>query len=573
MPDSAAMELPATNAAAVTADEQKVDSPEATSPALQIPEEILELLEPISSEEPAGFIPAEDKTYFKLEREIDKLSFNADLCIECATDLLKNRGKNLTVILALGIAWYRKEKKLVELRNGFWLLLLALQRFSEKLQPLEDAQRQKALKLLRRKPLAEWLQQEEITHENAAVALALQQIFQELAVECEKQIPGSKKILHPIAEAVATKAAAANLLKSEEEHKTEPEASKDDGKENDQKGDKEEKLPPPKPATITSDEEAWRSLKTVLVYFFEETFEGEKRLKVPEDARSFGISRLYRWGRLGMPPAENNVTKIEAPALVFQEALKAFFSNKEWNKLIPRLELNFLNPDAEGVRYWLDGQRFVSQALEQRGGKSLEAAAEIKFHLAKLLERLPELPSLLFKDGKTLFADAETQKWIAEAVKPLLGEADKHETRMMSPIMGEDYEPINQAYEAACAELPENFEQHAVAMQNAIAADVRRKGRFFRALGLANYYAAAKRYELAKALFGDLLQKIKTYQLEEWEPALCVAVWQAAYAVNAQLLRSDLAAAQKPDLARQQIWLFEKIAALDFQRALQLRNA
>jgi len=549
----------------VAADDKKTESSDEETPALQVPEDVLELLEPISPEAPTGLIPADDKTYFKLEREIDKLNFNADLCIEWATDLLKNRGKDLHVILALGIAWYRKEKRLTGLLNGFWLLRLALQRFAEKLHPLENAERQKAFKLLKRKPLAEWLQYEKITKENAAEALALQKIFQELVIECEKQIPDSKKVLHPIGEAIVAKAeAAANLLKPEEEE------NEDD---NDDNNNEQPPPPPPKPPAIASDEDAWRSLKTAVLYFFEETSNGEKKLKATEDARIYGVSRLFRWGRLAMPPADNKVTKIEAPASSFQDSIKAFFSNKEWDKLIPRMELNFLNPDAEGVRYWLEGQRYVAQALEQKGGKALEAAVEVKFHLAKLLERLPDLPSLLFKDGKTLFADPETLKWIADEVKPLLGGAPKPEGGILPPVMGEDYEPINKEYEAASAELPENFELHAEAMQKAIAGDLRRKGRFLRSLNLANYCAAAKQYELAKALCSDLLQKIKTHQLEEWEPALCVAVWQAAYATNAQLLRSDIAATQKPDLVKQQTWLFEKIGALDFQRALQLRNA
>jgi hypothetical protein len=189
--------------------------------------------------------------------------------------------------------------------------------------------------------------------------------------------------------------------------------------------------------------------------------------------------------------------------------------------------------------------------------------------LARLINRVPGLVKLKFKDKTTAFADNETVQWIEGEVKGMLGKGKTAE-RILPPIMGEEYETINKEYETACAELPENFEKNAEAMQKAMTGDLRRKGRFLRALNLANFCITAKKHELAKALLQDLAQKIEAYQLAEWEPALCVAVWQSTYLNNLKLLRSEAFEAQKPALERQQEELYLKISNYDCLLALQL---
>jgi hypothetical protein len=83
--------------------------------------------------------------------------------------------------------------------------------------------------------------------------------------------------------------------------------------------------------------------------------------------------------------------------------------------------------------------------------------------------------------------------------------------------------------------LPANFEKNLKALQQGVAGEIRRKGRFLRILNLANYSLAAKQHDLAKTYVSRLLDKVEAYQLAEWEPALCLAAWESAYLVNKKL--------------------------------------
>ena len=153
------------------------------------------------------------------------------------------------------------------------------------------------------------------------------------------------------------------------------------------------------------------------------------------------------------------------------------------------------------------------------------------------LNRFPQLLDLKFKNKEKAFADKDTINWINSDVFTVLGSGEGNkEPLLLPPIMGEDYDPINKAYEKACKELPKNFEENVAKMQSQISGDTRRKGRFLRQLNLANLCVEAKQFKLAKVHLLQLNEKIEEYNLSEWEPALCVAVWQSTYLVNKNLI-------------------------------------
>ncbi len=159
--------------------------------------------------------------------------------------------------------------------------------------------------------------------------------------------------------------------------------------------------------------------------------------------------RQLQWGNIFRPPDTDKVTQIEAPNQIIQGKMKEWFSTNNWDTLIPRVELSFLKPDSE-YSYWLDLQRYVTKALEQKGGIYTQAAEDIKIHLARLLNKYPDFHQLKFKDKQTAFADSETIKWINEEVKTALSGGKGKESIMLPPIMGEDYRPINEEYEKLC---------------------------------------------------------------------------------------------------------------------------
>lgn len=142
---------------------------------------------------------------------------------------------------------------------------------------------------------------------------------------------------------------------------------------------------------------------------------------------------------------------------------------------------------------------------------------------------------------------------------------------LLPPIMGEDYFPISEDYKKACEELPANFEINIAKMQQKISGDTRRKGRFLRLLNLSNLCIEAKQFQLAKVHLLQLNNKIEEYNLAEWEPALCVAVWQSTYLVNNTLLETKDKEI-KNTIELEQTNLFSKIANYDGVLAIKLSN-
>jgi type VI secretion system protein VasJ len=320
----------------------------------------------------------------------------------------------------------------------------------------------------------------------------------------------------------------------------------------------------------TSDKTAVASIRTAIKYFFEDNTE-DKKLKVPSDAFVYSISRNLVWGKLKLPPSKENITQIDPPNSVIQTKIGEWYSGNDWDVLIPRIELNFLNPDS-GFQFWLDVQKYLVKALEQKGGVFIKAAEEVKISLALLLQNFPQLVDLKFKNKETAFADKDTINWINTEVTAMLGGSSaEKEPMLLPPIMGEDYDPINEEYEMACKELPKNFEENVAKMQSQISGDTRRKGRFLRQLNLANLCVEAKQYQLAKVHLLQLNEKIEEYNLAEWEPGLCVSVWQSTYLVNQNLLETK-DKENKSLLESEQAKLFAKIANYDGVLAIKLSN-
>jgi len=109
-------------------------------------------------------------------------------------------------------------------------------------------------------------------------------------------------------------------------------------------------------------------------------------------------------------------------------------------------------------------------------------------------------------------------------------------------------------------------------MQDAIAGDVRVKGRFLRLINLANFCYIAKQYSIARVHFNKLIENIKELNIIEWERSLCVSVWRSTYLNNQKILSTEPDHPQKSLIEQQQIELFDKIGNYDSVLALNLIN-
>jgi type VI secretion system protein VasJ len=559
--------------------------------SIVIPVDVMNLLNDISVTAPAGENPetaADQDTvvlYMTLETEMSKLSNNDyALCVSSARELLLKKSKHIRVAVWLLIAWFRTES--VEgFRKGLLVILELLKKYGDALIPEKPAQRSKIIQSIAAEGRLKLIQKIEVNSGNADRFEEIGKIFQMLVDECNKQFEEKPPRLTSFAKIIEGKTAEAQKLKEKglkSEQKREIPDRPALRSEAAQQAPSRESVPVPAvrqpgatpPGTlqaITHEKDAVLAMKRALLFYFEGAEDGSDGRKIPDDPSIFGMSRLLRWGKItALPPHKENVTQLEPPNQPKQAFIEKLVRSRDFDTMIPEIEIQFLNKDE--FLFWLDAQRYVVQALEERGGgAALEAAEEVKIQLARLLGRHSDLPTLLFRDKKTPFANPDTLNWIDQEIRTLIGGGTKQDT-ILPPIFGEEYEDINKTYESMCGELPANFEKNARAIQNAVEGDIRPKGRFLRMLSLANFCYAAKKYDIASILFNDLLEKIRDYSIAEWEQALCVAVWQSAYLNNLKMMKTDMPNQRIEMIEEQQGELYDLIGRYDCIRALKLTN-
>ncbi|UCF63201.1 MAG: type VI secretion system domain-containing protein [bacterium] len=568
---------------------EEKDAGVSEKPVYDIPPEVVDLLNDISADMPAGE-DVENSTdqellvvYMNLETEISKYSGNDyESCMHWARKIIGERSKHLRVTLWYLIAWFRKES-LVGFKNGLMLLTELLKKYGEKLYPENTPQKTKIIQLLNTDTRIKILEKIEVNADTAKDLIEIGQIFDILKSECQKLFPDSPPKLNQIQEIIEEKSNAAKAATKPSPRSSEADTAGSAEKSSSSTAPVVREKQPAASSTrsmsagapvelgteIEREKDAQILLKKAILFYFQEGPDEAKKRKVPDHPSVYGLSRMFRWGKLNLPPNADNVTQIEAPNQPKQNLIMNLLNSKDFDTLIPEIEVNFLN--REDFLYWLDAQFYVVQALEQKGGSGIESSKEIKFNLARLLERLPALPKLLFKDKKTPFASKDTLSWIEDDVKLSFGN-QKPKEKILPPIIGEEYDEIGKFYEKACEELPENFEKNVKEMQVAIAGDTRLKGKFLRLLNLANYCYVAKKYSIAKVLFNELMDKIDDYKINEWEKALCVAVWQSTYLNNIKLLETELKSNQREEIDKQQVTLFGRIGKYDSVLALSLSD-
>ncbi|MGE5807110.1 MAG: type VI secretion system domain-containing protein [Ignavibacteria bacterium] len=556
---------------------------------------VKEFLDPIPGDSPAGIDAANEEEYFKLNMEIAKTAPDYKLCIELAGAVLKEKSKDIKAACWLCFALFRTEK-LKGLKDGLSVIYYLLSKFENNLFPSNAAHRSKALQFLNTSRFTKLLEKEDINKSNAEDIIEAGKTLNLILEETEKLFSANKPSLKAVQEVIEAHSQSADSILSSAKNNVSPKPEKP-AVQSQPREDKVEKakdivvtaegkiekqsaeehivmMPatPPKDHKLSNDKDALAQIRQALSFFFEEEHEGNKKEKVPvpESVFVFGLSRELQWSRLIRPQDNDKMTQIEAPNKIIQAKIKEWYAAGSWDTLIVRIETNFLKPDSE-FPYWLDPQRYVTKALEQKGGNYLKASEVIKFHLAKLLDRIPDFAQLKFRDMQTPFADDDTVNWINDEVKNVFG-GGKSESSVLPPIIAENYDHINKEYESFIKELPQKFEENLSLMQQGVETDTSLKGKFLRKLNISSYCLNAKQYDLSKVFLSELIKEIDLYNLSDWEPALSTAVWKTSYLINSKIIDESKVEGEIISLQKEQKELFNKIAKYDGILAIKLNQ-
>lgn len=536
---------------------------------------VSELIESISNDSPCGKDATNDEEYFKLNMEFPKTVPDYKNWIDLSNVILKEKSKDLKVAVWLCFALYRSEN-IKGLKEGLELIYQFLKKFENNLFPENPLLKSKAVQFLNTSRVTKLLEREEITKANAEDIIAARNLSNDIIKECERLLPDNIPSLNIFSEILDTHVGTADKILNPP---VQP----------------EKKIIPPKPiqtepkfqapftkkeesiSTATdkllSEDDASTQLRRILNFFLETTDGGETKEKIPESLFVFGIARQIQWSNLTLPAAEEKITNIEPPNEIIQRNIKTWFGENKFDLLIPIVESEFIKDNSE-FRYWLDAQRYLVNALEKKGGNYLVPASDIKFHLARLVKRLPEFQNLKFRGGELPFADKETIKWINNEVKTVVSgnKTDESGSIVLPPIVDKTYDHISKEYEQVVSELPKKFEDNFNKMQEEINTEKMPKGKFLRRLNIANYCYEAKQYNIAKVNLEELKKTIEELNLYEWEPTLSTAVWQSLYLTNIQLLFNTNSEIIKGQLEKEQEELFYEIARFNGILAINLEQ-
>ena len=550
---------------------------------IELSPEVADLLEDISKENPAGD-NIEDSgdqdaqvIYMNLSSEIKKYSDNNyPQCLKWAQEILKNRSKHLRVAVWLLIAWFRVEN-LAGLKNGIQLILELLKKYDGKVHPQDNKQKSLILQSLNTETRLKLIQKIKVEPQNSRDIIEIGELFTQLVEQANVSFSDIPPKLTVLADMIGDKVQDTKSFLERDKKEVLPEDKTEQGS-----LDRAQTQPAQRSDTgakhasaqmqgaeITDDKSAKTAIKTALQFYFRTENVDPPLRKIADDALIYALGRTFRWWKLSTPVQKDQVTQLEGPNEPKQNHVTKLYKEKDWDTLIPELEINFLSND--NFVFWLDVHFYEVKAMEQKGGDLDKAVLAIKEQLALFVSRHPGITNFMFKDGKTPFANKDTKDWIdAEVMNTLRGGGSQE--KILPPIMGEIYDEINKIYQAACESLPANFTDNLKSMQQAIEGENRKKGKFLRLINLANYCYLAKKYSLAQPLFEQLLQQIEEYHISAWETALCVAVWQSNYINIEKLLKGEKDDQKKTTYKHQQKQMFDKIVKYDAALALTLEN-
>lgn len=306
--------------------------------------------------------------------------------------------------------------------------------------------------------------------------------------------------------------------------------------------------------------------------------------KDPTNAASYRLIRSNLWHLLPLFNPEPNragkrATQYAPP--VNRPQFEQLLQNEDWESLVTQCEAAFVYrfENGGGGCFCLDIQRFLSIALKGLARKAAEEGNQrakeaygavdkvILQETALLVERYPWITDIFYSD-ETPLADGQTKSWIEKTVKPILGSSAQQSATAMAGAASDDSQ-VSDDFEKAQDLLSRQKWGDAVdLMQNGINAEPTLKGRFQRRLNLASLCLDAGQPAMARPLLEQLDEEIERFSLDQWEPALCVQVWNYLRRCYQELLSQD-GQQEKGDAYREKTdRIFEKVCRLDIRVAL-----
>lgn len=239
----------------------------------------------------------------------------------------------------------------------------------------------------------------------------------------------------------------------------------------------------------------------------------------PTSPTSYLMLRALRWGELRAQAPEPDPRLLAAPTPTSRTQLRMLLLDAKWPELLDAAETVMSSTAGRG---WLDLQHYALRACTEMGAEYGTVASAIRSELRALLRELPSLVDLTLMDGLPT-ASPETRHWlrvefagadadeVAIAAEPAEGPAASA-TSPAAPDGGD------RAYARALGEIRAGRPQKAIELLlRELDREKSQRGRFVRQAQLTRIMVESGFEAIARPILDEMLQRMDTHKLEEWE--------------------------------------------------------
>jgi type VI secretion system protein ImpA len=280
----------------------------------------------------------------------------------------------------------------------------------------------------------------------------------------------------------------------------------------------------------------------------------------PTGPTSYLMLRALRWGELRAQAPEPDPRLLAAPAPASRTQLRTLMLDAKWAELLDAAETVMATPAGRG---WLDLQRYVLRATDELGPEYASVGTAIRSELRALLREVPSLVDLTMMDGLPT-ASPDTRNWLrvefAGAEPEDVSIAAEADLGLAPVAAANGADAHDRGYQRALGEVKAGRPQKAIELLlRELDREKSARGRFLRQAQLTRIMVESGFDAIARPILDEMLQRVETHKLEEWEAGALLA--QPLAALYRCLEKSG------EDAARQQ-QLYLRICRLDPVQAM-----
>jgi type VI secretion system protein ImpA len=244
----------------------------------------------------------------------------------------------------------------------------------------------------------------------------------------------------------------------------------------------------------------------------------------PTSPTAYMMLRALRWGELRAQAPEPDPRLLAAPQPTSRTQLRTLMLDAKWPELLETAETVMATPAGRG---WLDLQHYALRATDEMGGGYAAVGSAIRSELRALLREVPTLVDMTMMDGLPT-ASPETRNWL----RVEFAGAEPEEVTISGEVAiapgpaaaSPGPEGRDRSYERALGEVKAGRPEKAIELLlRELDREKSARGRFLRQAQVTRIMVDSGFEAIARPILDEMLQRVETHKLEEWEAGTLLA--------------------------------------------------